>query len=535
MQFKTVLALSAVFLTSVSVNAETFDMGKIEVLGRDAQTQKIDPTRQRINFEMGERFTPMPQLVPEVTERRYEPMTEKQILQNIHKENRDSVSLALGAGNRGAREMTLNAQGTAGGYQGDFLFRRETRDGYRTSVDSRRSVIEGGINNASYQGYVLTGRGKYFTDKFGMPGQRTIPTPAAGIEDSGQRIGVRGHSTLDDGAYMSGQVTIDSISRDIKNPGVYSTEQSLLAFSGRLNYLKPISSGMSGIGRIQVGSEKIDYSAGNNRSFSSAVFDLGVDYEFSSRTNAEFGLRYMNMKNVSDLGPFAEVNHRLSDPLRLSLSYDERLGNNSLETLYMPSRYVVTDDFRASKIKTIKSSVDYRTVRGDNIGAELFVQKEVDGIEYLDDYDPAKQLFTSRINQLSEIRRRGTAIRGDFQLEDNFRINIKKTFQKTEDNVTSRRISYEPRRILDVGFNYTENRLMIDFTRRAEFSRVAHTPVNSFDADDYARSDIVAKYKFNDRYRAYLKIEDLYDKRRELRYDVPEQGRVSILGVEAHF
>ena len=76
---------------------------------------------------------------------------------------------------------------------------------------------------------------------------------------------------------------------------------------------------------------------------------------------------------------------------------------------------------------------------------------------------------------------------------------------------------------------------MVDFSRRAEFDRSAVTNLGTFGADDYSRSDLAVRYRLSDRFSTYLKIKDLYDEAKSLRYDVPEEGRVSLAGIEAHF
>ncbi|MEW6711211.1 MAG: TonB-dependent receptor, partial [Candidatus Riflebacteria bacterium] len=198
-------------------------------------------------------------------------------------------------------------------------------------------------------------------------------------------------------------------------------------------------------------------------------------------------------------------------------------------------RYVIGNALDASHQKTWKGGLNYRTSKGDTLGIEFFSQTENDAIEYLDAYDPGKAMLTSTFRFLNEAKRKGTTLKGSFKLEKNFTFNVATTYQTPEDSATGRRISYEPERILDVGVNYTEGKFMIDFTRRAEFDRTARTANLSFGAEDYSRSDLAVRYRLNDRFSTYLKIKDLYDEANEIRYNVPEEGRVTLAGLEAHF
>ena len=80
---------------------------------------------------------------------------------------------------------------------------------------------------------------------------------------------------------------------------------------------------------------------------------------------------------------------------------------------------------------------------------------------------------------------------------------------------------------------------MFDFTRRAESGRKAavinggRTEYHSL--SDYSRSDLAVRYKINERFTGYLKIKDLYDEGKKIRYDVSEEGRVTLGGIEFHF
>jgi hypothetical protein len=356
------------------------------------------------------------------------------------------------------------------------------------------------------------------------------------METDASRIWVNGNSTLEDGAFFKGYAAIDSLSRDIKNSALnFGEEQTVFSFSAGAGYLKKMGEKIKGRAELDLRSDKFTVSAGNDRELTKSVLLLGADYEISPKADAKFGFKRMSLMEKDATSPFAKLDYRLSEPWQLVLSYDEDLGNDSLERIFMPGRYVVANALEASRIKTLNGSVNYRTTRGDTFGIDLFSQKEEDAIEYTDTFDPGKSMLTSTFRFVNDASRKGMALRGNFKIENNFKINVKGTMQNPENENTGRRLSYEPKRILDVGLNYTEGKVMIDFSRRAEFDRSAHTNTGIFDADDYSRSDLAVRYRLNDRFSTYLKIKDLYDEAQSLRYDVPEEGRVSLAGIEAHF
>jgi hypothetical protein len=537
MQTKTVILLAiALGMGSTLSAADTFDMGKVQVLGKDAQSEKIDPSRQKINFTMGERSNPMPEIVPEVGPVEFVPMTEKQVLENFHREDRDEISVSAGIGTRGANELIINGKGPAEGYTGEVVIKREARDGYKSFVDTRETGLEATVSSTGEGSYALIAGGEYSVEKYAQRGTRVLPTPDAGIENGVSRIWLKGNSTLEDGAFFTGRVAIDSINRDITNSAInFNEEQTAFSFGAGASYQKKLADKFNGRAAVDMKSDKFTVSAGSDRKLTKSVVDLGGEYGISENADARFGLKRISLMSKNGTAPYVNFDYRFNNPLQLILSYDEDLGNDSMEKIFMPGRYVVADEIRASKLKTVKGSLNYRTNKGDTLGVDIFSQEENDALEYLDFYDPGKAMLASTMNFVNDAKRKGTTLRGAFKIEDNFRINIKTTFQTPEDTNTGRRLSYEPKRILDVGFNYTEGKFMVDFSRRAEFDRSANTVGASFAADDYSRSDLAVRYKLNDRFSTYLKIKDIYDEAKQIRYNVPEEGRVSVAGIEAHF
>ncbi len=537
MQTRKLIALAlAMGISSQLCANDTFDMGRVQVVGKDAQTEKIDPSRHQVTMDMGERNLPMPELVPETGPLEFRPMTEKQLLNNFHRENKDEISVAAGIGTRGANEIIVNGRGTKEGYLGNLSIRREKRDGFRSSVDTSKTSLEADVTSTGEDGYSLSGGGEYSVEEYAQRGMNAVPSPDAGIENRISRINVKGNSTLEDGSFFTGRVAIDSVARDIKNPLVsFSEEQTAFSVSAGATYLKKLAEKLKGRAALDLKKDNFTVSAGTDRDLTKTVFDLGGVYEVSEKATANFGLKRMSLMAKDATSPYASLDYRFSDPWQLLLSYEEDLGNDSFEKIFMPARYVAPSALIASHKRTTSGALNYRTRKGDTMGIELFRQTEEDGIEYLDFHNPGKRLLESQLSFVDEARKSGISLRGAFKIEDNFRITIKGTAQTTENNQTGQRLSYEPKRLLDVGFNYTEGKLMLDFTRRAEFDRKAHTPTASFDADDYSRSDLAVRYKLNDRFSTYLKIRDLYDEASKVRYDVPEEGRVTLAGLEAHF
>jgi hypothetical protein len=516
--------------------ADAYDMGKIQVVGQDAQQEKITPDINDLEIDMGERTSPMPDLIPEEIQMEKRPLVEKKIASNIHKENKEEISVALGIGNRGADEIILNGKGVRNGYTGDIAISRMTKDGYKSFYDEEKSGVSGRVTSTGEGSYMLSVNGEYGSNSFAQRGTRLVPTPNAGIEDSGGRIGVTGHSTLEDGSFFKANANITSLGREVKNSSIsFSEEDSLFSFSAGASYLKSFSPTFKGRAAISMVSDKYTTTNAQDRELTKSVVDLSGDYDLSGKTNAKFGIKSMSLMSSDKMSPYVKLDHRFAQPWQLVLSYDEDLGNDSMEKIFMPSRYVVNSALKASHLKKMAASLNYRTKKGDTLGIDIFSEKESNYLETLDLYDPGKAMLTSTFRFLNEAKRKGTSLRGSFKIEDHFKISLKSTYQSPEDTSTGRKLSYEPKRTLDVGFNYTEGKVMVDFTRRAEFDRTAYTPTNSFGADDYSRSDLLVRYKLNKTYNAYLKVKDLYDEAKDLRYNVPEEGRLTVAGVEAHF
>jgi hypothetical protein len=537
MQTKKVVALLLALGTSAALHAANdFDMGKVQILGKDAQTEKIDLSPNTIEMELGDRSEPMPELIPDSGPEQSKPLTEKQIINNFHRENKEEISVAAGLGTRGSRELIINGKGEKEGYTGDLIFRRESRDGYKSSFDTENTSINAVVTSSGEGSYILSAEGEYSFSQQAERGTKTIPTPDAGFEDTAKRLSLKGNSTLEDGSFFKAGASIDSLSRDISNSNVsFSEDQTVFSFKAKADYFKRLHDKFRGRAGLEVKSDKFTVSGGADQEMTKSVVKLGGDYEINQNAELNFGFKNISLMDKDNTSPYISLDYRWQKPWQLIVSYEEDLGNDSFEEVFMPSRYVAANGVKASKQENLKAQVNYQTPKGDTFGIEVFQQKESDAIEYLDIYDPGKAMLTSDFRFVNDAKRTGTRLKGSFKIEKNFKFNISTTYQKPEVEGAGRNISYEPERILDVGFNYTENKFMIDFSRRAEFDRTAQTGTGAFAADDYSRSDLAVRYKINNRFGAYLKIKDLYDEAKNLRYNVPEEGRVTLAGIEAHF
>ena len=130
---------------------------------------------------------------------------------------------------------------------------------------------------------------------------------------------------------------------------------------------------------IDIRKENLDSSFGNNIDFTKTIAAAGIEKELSSKASGGIGLKAMKLKNEDQLSPYFNFSYKPDSIWKFSLGYEEDLGNDNLEKIFLPyNRYVDTQnlDFKASKKKTFKTSVDYRTHNGDCIGVDLFSQKE---------------------------------------------------------------------------------------------------------------------------------------------------------------
>ena len=113
MHYKKIIALAiACGISAAAYAADTYDMGNVQVVGKDAQSSKMLQSSNEIAFGMTDKSIPLPDLTPEIESlSAYQPATEKPDVDNIHRSLKNEYSAALGMGNRGASEMYVNGKG----------------------------------------------------------------------------------------------------------------------------------------------------------------------------------------------------------------------------------------------------------------------------------------------------------------------------------------------------------------------------------------------------------------------------------------
>ena len=547
MRYKKIIALAlACGISATLYAADTYDMGNVQVVGKDAQSSKMLQSTNEIAFGMTDKSIPLPDLTPEIESlSTYQPVTEKPVVDNIHRTLKNEYSAALGMGNRGSSEMYVNGRGQNEKYKGDLIIIRQSKDGFKSTVDSEKTGLKARITTTNDDTTTVTGGVEILDKKSALRGTDTAIRQGldanAKLDNDDKRIWINSDSTLENGAFVKGYATFDSLNRDTTNDVGFRDEQDLAALRIGGTYKNRIDDKTTANASIDIRTEKLDSEYGRDIKFTKTVAAGGIEKELSSKAVGGIGLKAMKLKGEDKLSPYVNFSYQPNTIWKLSLGYEEDLGNDNLEKIFMPNRYVDTKDleFKASKKKTLKSSIDYRTYNGDCIGVDLFSQKEDNSIEYFDinNFD-GRRILSSRV-AYADAERKGLTFRGDFKLDEGFTLCLSATAQTPEDS-NGNRLSYEPKQILDVGLNYTNNKIMLDFTRRAESGRKAYVgnnggPVGLVGVSDYSRSDLAVKYKLNDRFTAYCKIKDLYDEGKKIRHDVSEEGRVTLGGIEIHF
>ena len=542
MQLKKITAIAiAAALSATSYAADTFDMGKVQVVGKDAQSTKIDISQHMLSFTPEDKMNEMPALAPIEGVQDYRPMTEKKPINTFNKRSDGEVSVAAGIGNNNGGEFILHGKGNHEGYNGNAMFKTESRKGYKTDTNTKYIGATGNISTTTEVGAIFTVDGEISKDDFGIRGTRTNPTPKASAETAVKRISFSGSTTQEDGAYLKGELTVDHLDRDVrsgiagflKNQEIFS-----LGFSG--TYLRKSENKFRNRATFELKKEDLDISSERSMDFTKSSVGFGTDYEISQKSNACFGFKLMKSMQRSSTSPYLTINHKLSEPWLFTFSYDEDLKNDSFEKIFMARHYVESNAKKivASKIKTAKGTFKFKNINGDTFAVDLFTQIEYDAIEYSDQFDPGSNL-TGSVYDFMEAKRTGVILKSNFKVENHFVFDIDYTFQNPRNENANRRISYEPRRLMNVNANYQKNKLDINFSRRVEYDRRARIYIGALptiqSASDYSRSDIAFKYKANETYTAYIKIRDLYDEAKKLRFDVEEEGRVFIGGLEAHF
>jgi outer membrane cobalamin receptor len=542
MRMKNAISLMLMLGLSVTVYAnDPYDLGQVQVIGKDAQSSKINVTEHMLGFNLDEKSNPMPEMVPLVGAQEYRPITEKQPISTFQKRESGEMSVAAGVGNRNAGEFILHGKGNHEGYNGEGMFKAESRKGFKSNVNSKYIGATGSVTTTTEVGSTFSINGELSKDKFGFRGTSTNPTPDAKLDTSYKGLGFSGSATQDDGAYLKGSFNLNHYDRDVHSGlAGFNKNQKIMSYDFSGTYLRKSEDKFRNKAGFEFKSEELRINGEAKQDFTKLGASFGTDYEISERANTSLGFKVLKSNKRSSTSPYAVANYKLSEPWTLKLSYDEDLKNDSFSRIFMANHYVESNGKKiiASKQRTVRAGVNFRNVNNDTFGAEFFTQTEYDAIEYSDEYNAGSKL-TGSVYDFMEAKRTGVNLNSKFKLESHFDFDVRYTFQNPRSETANRRISYEPRRIMDVGVHYKKQKLDIDFSRHVEYDRRAQIYVGAIptiqSVNDYSRSDIAFKYRANDIYTGYVKIYDLYDEAKRLRYDVLEEGRVFLAGIEAHF
>ncbi|MBP7633134.1 hypothetical protein KBA41_03110 [Candidatus Ozemobacteraceae bacterium] len=537
MRWYTFGALLAVLAVCPPCDAkDTYDLGQVQVVGKDAQSDAFAPNPQDIAISMGEKNTPLPDLLPEQAEPEARPLVEKQFPPVAGKAKTDEMSLSIGRGGSGTSEYILRGKGTYNGYVGDLRLDRYEHDGFASYVNDDRTSFHAAVTSIGEGSYEMTVFADVADETFGQRGTSLRPTPNAKITDTTKVISAKGNATLSDGAYFQASGRLESSSRDAGNSLIsYAEEDSLFSSEISAEYQSDLRPNLKG--KAAIGLKQASWSPENDaeQKLSGRSLAVSGEFDFKGRSYLELGLKSMGLMGRDRTAPFFRYDYRWAKPWQVVLSYDESLGNDDLGRIFMPRRYVLTSDLMASQRKRSSGTVSYRWENDNSVGMELFSESESDAMEYIDNYIPGRGFLASAFRFVPNARRTGVRFKGSFKLDDHFTLRTGTTYQTPKNDDTGARLSYEAKRLLDISFAYSGGRLEGEFSRQAMMDRIAYVPAASVDAGDYSRSDLTLKYKFSPRYHAYVKIKDLYDEAKSIRYAVPEEGRISLAGIEAHF
>ncbi len=529
--------LLAVFLLAPLTNAvakDTYDLGKVQVVGQDAQTNGMNHDQDMITQEMGERSELTPE-IPLSEEKEAEKPVQAPAVQETAKKRTGSFSMGVAKGSRNAYEIYGKGHGYRNGYIGSLSVGRSSRDGYRSRRSEDRSWGELSLhgNEGSYD---LDIAGSLGSDKFAQRGTRTNPTPDAAIDDASRRLTMKGSSTLPDGAYMQGELAVDSVTRTTTHRPAGLNEEASLS-SGRIGaeYATKLSDAVLGKVGADMRYESYGLQGGPEKDFTKRNVRLSAQHRFERGSSIELGLKGLGMLNRSRTAPMFRLDYRMKEPWQLILAYDEDLGNDSLEKIFLKRHYTAFSDIRASLLKRTSAKLNYRSPEQFHLGIEFFQEREDQGIECVDAQDVGRNLLTSQIRFADDAKRRGMKVTGSVKLDEHFILKAGATFQNPEDTATGRQLSYEAKRLLDVELAYEHKALKFNINRKAEYDRVAYVPTNRVGLEDYSRTDLECRYQFDKHFSAFVRVQDLYDEAQELRYNVPEEGRFSLFGIESQF
>jgi hypothetical protein len=515
---------------------DAYDLGNVQVVGDNAQQEEMKPSPGEISREMGEKAEFLPEF-PEVSTISKTTLKEKPFEPSpAGKKISKRLTVELGKGSSDAFYGSLAGKGVYNDYEGKFEMLRETKDGFRSQSDDRKTEVTGSLKSFGDGKYEVKAEGGYLTDHFGQRGTRVNPTPTAGINDTASRFSVKGNSTTQEGAFITGLVAVESQKREIVHP-IKNFREEGEHYSGLVQgeYLKSINKDFQAKATLGINKNSYAIDNGPDSDNTKQVLGLSGEYNFHEKAFLELGGKNIALMGTNRTVPALRLSYHWSKPWQAILSYDEDLRNENLKEAFLGRRYIPVVALKASHQKRMSGKLNYRWEDGNTLGVELFQEKERDALEYLDRQDLTNGLLISDIRHAGEASRKGLTIGGHVRLDDNFTLGAASTIQDPEDSSTGKQLAYEAKKILDVLFSFRSGAFEADYTRKAYFDRVAYVPAVQVNPGDYSRADLFFKYHFKKDIRAFLKVKDLYDDAKSLRYDVPEEGRVSIVGLEADF
>lgn len=515
---------------------DTYDLGQVQIVGADRSEEQYSQNIQDISLEMGEKPNVVPEL-PDIVYPKQGPLAEKPFEPSSGKPKvAKKLSIEVGKGSSDTFFGRLSGTGSYNDYEGKFELMRDSKDGFKSQSDDRKTFLSGALKTFGENKYEMKVDGDYLTDHFGQRGTRSAPTPNAGLNDTYRRFGFKGSGTTKEGAFVSGKVNMESAARTTDQPSKAFKEDSSY-YSGQVQgeYLVNLKKNLAGKLLMDIAKRSYSIDNGPNSDNTKRIFGVSGEYNFREKAFLELGLKGIGAMGANKTVPQFRFDYHWSDPWQALLIYDEDIGNCDLKEVFLPRRYVPWINMKPSHRKRWSGRLNYRWEGGNTVGAELFRETETGAIEYVDSFDAAKGLLVSGVRFAGKAKRAGLTLGGHVKLDDNFSLGAATTIQDPKDTVTGNQLSYEAKRILDVLFSYRSGAFEADYTRKAYFDRVAYIPATKVDSGDYSRADLFFKYHFKKDMRAFLKVKDLYDDAKSLRYNVPEEGRVSIVGLEADF
>lgn len=514
---------------------DTYDLGQVQVVGADAQSNHFEADPEEIALKMGEKQEIKPEFSSDPLAQARPPVAPKAIPTAENPPLLKKMNVGYSRGTRNHEEMHFSGTGEMNGYKGSLLLSKEHRDGFRSYVNYEKSLARIGLQDFGAGSYELSGTGEMGTNRFADRGTNGISTPDAGIEDIFRNFEVVGRSTLADGAHVTVKGGVDSVSRNVENSPISFKEDSLF-LSNFLEgeYRTTLRPQLTGRAQLSLRHDSHSVTDGPETSFSKRLMALAGEYEVGRKTFFEFGFKNVALMDKNRTAPILKLEYRPAGPWQAIVCQDQDLGNDRLKNIFLRDRYVESAALNASLKKRTSGRINYRSNEDFTVGAELFRETEDHAAEFTDLYIAGKGMWATQVGFAEKARRSGLTLNGSARLDQNFTFALKSTIQEAKDDSTGRRLSYEAGREFDVTLAFAEGPLRVEVSRKAMADRKAYVP-NEVDAGDYSRADLTLKYHFQKSITVYVDIKDLYDEAKSDRWDVPEEGRYSKAGLEMEF